>query len=306
VDTVGLALLVVSVGALQLMLDLGKEHDWFNSSMIVALTLVAAVGLVAFVMWEITEREPIVSLKVFRHRGFSTSMITLALTFGAFFATNVLTPLWLQTDMGYTATWSGYATAAIGVSAMIAAPIVGQLQPRVDPRKLVFAGVLWIAVIAFMRANATSEMTFWQVSFWVMLMGAGLPFFFLPLTSTALGSVEPQEVAAAAGLMNFIRTLAGAVGTSVVNTVWDDGITRNHAELAGVLNDASSAAATLAQSGLSDAQAIGMVDQMVTSQAVMLSTNHVFTMCGVALVIAACAIWLSPKPKHVADTSSVH
>jgi hypothetical protein len=127
----------------------------------------------------------------------------------------------------------------------------------------------------------------------------------LPLTSTALGSVEPHEVAAAAGLMNFIRTLAGAVGTSVVNTVWDDGITRNHAELAGILNDASDTAAAMVQNGLSAAQAMGTIDQVVTSQAIMLSTNHVFVGCAVALAIAACAIWLSPRPRSV-DTTGVH
>jgi DHA2 family multidrug resistance protein len=234
------------------------------------------------------------------------SMVTLALAFGAFFASNVLTPLWLQTQMGYTATLAGYATAGFGVTALLAAPVAGKLAGRIDPRRLVFIGVLWLALISLLRTGANSEMTFGQVSFWMLMLGFGMPFFFLPLTTAALGSVEPQEVAAAAGLQNFVRTLAGAFGTSIVNTVWENGVTRNHAELAIVLNDTTGTLNGLAQSGLSQAQAIGSVEQLVNGQAIMLSTNQVFMGCALAFLIAACAIWLSPRPRHVADTSGVH
>ena len=306
VDGVGLGLLIIWVGALQIVLDLGKDHDWFSSTMIVTLTLIALIGFAAFLIWELTDREPIVSLRVFRHRGFGSSMITLALTMGAFFATNVLTPLWLQNSMGYTATWAGYAAAALGVSALIAAPIAGQLSTRVDPRILVFAGTLWIAIVAFIRSGGDSQMTFGQIALWVFMMGAGLPFFFLPLTSAALGSVETEEIAAAAGLLNFIRTFAGAVGTSVVNTVWENDIARNHAHLAGVLNDSAGTVAGFVQGGMSRAQAVSQLDQIVNGQATMLATNQVFIGCAIVLVLAACAIWLSPKPNPVADTSAVH
>jgi DHA2 family multidrug resistance protein len=306
VDGVGLSLLVVWVGALQLVLDLGKDRDWFSSPSIVMLTTVAVIGFVAFLIWELTEKEPIVSLRVFRHRGFSMSMITLALAFGAFFASNVLTPLWLQTGMGYTATMAGYATAGLGLTALFAAPVAGKLSARVDPRLLVFAGVLWLGIFTFLRTGGTSDMTFGQVLFSVMIMGFGMPFFFLPLTSAALGSVDPSEVAAAAGLQNFIRTVAGAFGTSIVNTVWENGVTRNHAELANVLNDTTGAINGLTQGGMSHGQAIGSINQIVNGQAIMLSTNQVFMGCAVAFLIAACAIWLSPKPKHAADTSAVH
>lgn len=306
VDSVGLGLLVLWVGALQIALDLGREHDWFASPLIVALTLVALIGFAAFVIWEITERDPIVSLKVFRHRGFSSLMLTLALTMGAFFASNVLTPLWLQNYMGYSASWAGYANATLGVSALMVAPLASRAAARPDTRLPIFAGVMFIAVIALLRSTADSQMTFGQISFWVFVMGAGLPFFFLPLTTAALGSVEPEEVTAAAGLMTFIRTFAGAIGTSIVNTTWDSGIARNHAELAGSLNELPAAVAGLARGGLSESQAVVSIDQMVTGQAATLATNQVFFGCAVALAIAACAIWLSPRPKHAADTTAGH
>jgi DHA2 family multidrug resistance protein len=306
VDGVGLALLVVWVGALQIVLDLGKDRDWFASNLIVTLSFIAVIGFVAFLIWELTEKAPIVQLAIFRHRGFSTSMVTLALAFGAFFAGNVLTPLWLQTLMGYTATWAGYATAGFGVAALLVSPVAGKLTTKVDPRWLVFAGVAWLALISLYRTSADADMTFGQVAFQVSLMGFGLPLFFLPLTTASLGSVEPEEVAAAAGLQNFIRTLAGAVGTSVVNTVWENDTTRNHAELAGVLNDATGTLHAYVRGGLSESQALYSLANLVNDQAIMLATNHVFLGCAAAFAVAACAIWLSPRPRYVADTSAAH
>lgn len=306
VDGVGLSLLVLWVGALQIVLDLGKDHDWFASNLIVLLSLVAVLGLGAFLIWELTDPEPIVSLRVLRHRGFSMSLVTLALAFGSFFASNVLTPLWLQTGMSYTATWAGYATAGLGVTALFAAPIAAQLTNRMDPRWLVFGGILWLGLIALLRTDANAQMTFGQVSFWVCMMGIGMPFFFLPLTTAALGSVEPGEVAAAAGLLSFVRTLSGAFGTSVVNTAWENGVTRNHADLAGILNNANQTVDNLVGTGMGHDQALSSLEQIVNGQAVMLSTNHVFMGCAVAFLIAACAIWLSPRPRPGVDASGVH
>jgi MFS family permease len=136
VDLVGLGLLIVWVGALQVMLDLGKEHDWFASPMIAGLAIVAAIGFVAFLIWELTDANPIVDLRVFRHRGFTASVITLSVAFGAFFGINVLTPLWLQQNMGYTATWAGYVSALLGVTAVLVAPLAAGLSTKVDPRRL--------------------------------------------------------------------------------------------------------------------------------------------------------------------------
>ena len=134
----------------------------------------ALVGFAAFMIWELTERNPIVNLKVFRHRGFSTSMITLALVMGAFFATNVLTPLWLQSNMGYTATWAGYITGMIGVLAIVSAPITAQAMTRTDPRRILFAGVCWLAVTTFMRSHGLSP---GQVGLWLGLSSGAAGVF---------------------------------------------------------------------------------------------------------------------------------
>ena len=120
------------------MIDEGKDKDWFSSTTIVALAIIAAVGFAAFLIWELTHNDPVVDLRVFRHRGYSMSLLTLVLAFGAFFGINVLTPLWLQNFMGYTATWSGLAVAWSGVLAVFLAPVAAVMSEKLDSRRLVF------------------------------------------------------------------------------------------------------------------------------------------------------------------------
>src|SRR5690348_13629430 len=204
IDMVGLVLLVIFVGALQLMLDLGKDHDWFEAVEIRALAAIAIIGFLAFLAWELTDNNPVVDLKVFRHRGFTASVFTLSLGYGSMFGANVLTPLWLQSYMGYTSTWAGMTTAWSGVCAVLVAPIAGMLMgKKLDSRRLVFIGLLWLAAVMLLRTYVTMDVTYWQIAIPLILMGFGLPLFFVPLTALSLGSVEEDETASGAGLQNF-------------------------------------------------------------------------------------------------------
>ncbi|TCJ12753.1 DHA2 family efflux MFS transporter permease subunit [Parasulfuritortus cantonensis] len=301
IDKVGLALLVVWVAALQLMLDEGKDLDWFASAKIVGLAVTAAVGFAAFIIWELYERHPVVDLRVFRHRGFTVSVLTISLAFAAFFGVNVLTPLWLQSFMGYTATISGLATAWTGVTAIFLAPLVAHAATKTDPRRLVFAGVVWLGLVTLWRTVATTDMGFWDVAVPLMVMGFGLPFFFIPTTGLALASVEPREMDSAAGLMNFLRTLSGAFATSLVSTAWSDQIIRNHAELVAVADTGAGFAGTLGQSGMAPDAVREAADYLLTNQAVMLATNQLMTVIGLAFLVAASVIWLAPKPMRVVE-----
>jgi DHA2 family multidrug resistance protein len=306
IDTVGLGLLVVWVGALQVMLDLGKDRDWFSSPLIIGLGLTALVGFAAFMIWELTEKAPIVNLSVFRHRGYSACVFTLSVAFGAFFGTNVLTPLWLQENMGYTATWSGYVTALLGVTAVFAAPIAAGLSAKVDARRLVFGGLVWMGLITFFRSQANSDMNYFSIARWLLVQGFGLPLFFVPLTGLALASVDVKETASAAGLMSFCRTLSGAIATSMVTTTWSNNASRNHADLAGSLNGAQTRIDDLAAGGIGPDQARGLIDQLVQGQSVVLATNQIFLAMAVLFIVAACVIWLAPRPTRIADTSAAH
>ncbi|MEN2429176.1 DHA2 family efflux MFS transporter permease subunit [Comamonas sp. F1-6] len=304
IDTVGLMLLIVWVGSLQLMLDEGKNLDWFASPMIVALAVVAVVGFAAFMIWELHAEHPIVDLRVFRHRGFSMAVLTISLAFAAFFAVNVLTPLWLQSFMGYTATLAGLVTSWTGLFALFVAPAAAGLAARVDPRRLIFGGVFWMGVITCWRAFATTDMGYWDIALPLMFMGLGLPFFFIPTTGLALASVEPQEMDNAAGLMNFLRTLSGAAAVSVVNTAWENGTTRKHADLVGLSDASGEVLHGLQQSGMSPDAALSALDQLITSQSVMLATNQIMFIIAGGFVLAACAIWLAPRPSRTVESGA--
>ena len=306
VDTVGLGLLILWVGALQIMLDLGKENDWFESPLIVGLGVTAILGFIAFLIWELTDSNPIVDLRVFRHRGFSIAMVCMALMIGSFFAINVIGPLWLQNNLGWTASWAGNATGMVGILAIFAAPLAAQLAVKIDPRRLIFLGVSWLAFVTFLRSQATPDMSFGQIAFLIFLTGAGMPFFFMPLLQISMGSVKPEETANAAGLQNFIRTMAGAVAPSFVATIWENNANSNHAIIASNLKNGQQTIDQITQGGMSHTVATSLLDQMVSGQALMISTNEVFM--GAAFLFLACAliVWTIPKPKGPVDMSNVH
>ncbi|HWS73885.1 MAG TPA: DHA2 family efflux MFS transporter permease subunit, partial [Quisquiliibacterium sp.] len=148
VDVVGMTLLLLWVGSLQMMLDLGKDLDWFASTTVVVLAIVCAITFVAFVIWEFTDEHPVVDLTLFARRNFWTSTLALSLTYGIFFGNAVMMPLWLQQQMGYTATMAGAVMAPIGVFAIILMPLVGRSLQRIDPR-LIATGSLIVFSIAF-------------------------------------------------------------------------------------------------------------------------------------------------------------
>ncbi len=233
-------------------------------------------------------------------------MITLSLAFGVFFAISVITPLWLQIYMGYTATISGYATATMGILAVFLAPLIANLSSKFDPRPFVFVGVLWLGLWTFIRSYANLDMTFAQVSWPMFFQGIGMPLFFVPLTAIALGCVNFSEMENAAGLMNFIRTLSGAFATSMINTSWERETTYVRSELAGLTDQHGVVTQTLHAMGASLDQIRGSIDWLVQKQSVMVATNQLFVIIAVIFAVAACLIWLAPKPKNTVDAGAAH
>jgi len=307
IDGIGLALLILWVGALQLMLDLGREHDWFGATMIVQLALIAGIGFLSFLIWELTDKQPAVDLRVFRHRGFSVAVLALVFAYGTFFASLVVIPQWLQGAMGYTATWAGYATAFNGVAAVLMAPVVAKRMVTVDPRRLVFLGILWLGATSLLRIiwwNSAAD--FWTLALPQLIQGAGMPFFFVPLTTIALGAVEEEETASAAGVMNFLRTMAGAVAVAISTTLWYDGAQEKRAALSGTLNGAQATMDRLMARGSTLEQARLMVSQLVDRESVALATGQTFLFAACIFAAAASIIWLAPRPNRAVNAGAMH
>jgi DHA2 family multidrug resistance protein len=306
VDGVGLGLLVVWVGALQIMLDEGRNQDWFNSPEICVLGAVAAIGFLAFLIWELTEANPIVNLKIFRYRGFVAASLTYSVGFAAFFASIVLIPLWLQSNMGYTATWAGYATGIMGIFAVFTAPMVGKAVEKIDARLVVCLGIVGLGLISVWRMGFTPDVSFSQMAWPTLLTGPFMVMFFVPVTGLAMASVPHDDQANAAGLSNFMRTLAGAFATSLVQTGWSDATRHNQTELAGVMHFGEGLVQWMLSLGATRDQATELLTHLIESQSVMLATLNMFAVIAICFGFAAILIWLAPKPQGPIDTSGAH
>jgi DHA2 family multidrug resistance protein len=298
-DYVGLGLLVVWVGSLQIMLDKGKELDWFNSSFIIGLLIVAIIGFISFLIWELTAEHPIVDLKIFKRRSFAAACSTMTVAYAGMFTVWVLVPLWMQTNLGYTAAWSGRVSAWGGVLALAAAPFVSRWVTKVDARALVSAGIVWVAITLFWRATYVQNVSYAQLVWPTLAMGISTPFFFIPLNTVAIAGLPPDEVASGAGLLAFSRTIGGAFAVSLATTAWDNTTSSVRAAFTGRLNDAEQSIQQIMSGGFSRAQATGQLDYLVQSQSVMVATNQIFLILGVLMLGAAAVVWIAPKPTGV-------
>ncbi|ALH95321.1 DHA2 family efflux MFS transporter permease subunit [Acinetobacter equi] len=306
IDMGGLLLLVLWIGALQLMLDLGHEKDWFNNPFIVILAITSFVGLIIFTIWELTERHPIVNIQIFRYRGFTISVLALAFGFGAFFGSIVLIPQWLQINLGYTASWAGLLTATMGLGSLTMSPIAAKLAMKYDQRALASFGLCLLGGVTLMRAFWTTDADFMALAWPQILQGFAVPFFFIPLSNMALGAVKPHEMAAAAGLMNFLRTMAGAIGASIAVTIWADHAKISRAELSGLLH-IDEVKNTLMNIGLSEQGSIAYIANLVESEANTISADYVFFTMSLVFFFAGLIIWLCPKPKAgMASSENLH
>ena len=294
IDRTGFALLVLWIGALQLMLDLGRDRDWFADPLIVALGLIAVIGFCVFLIWELTVEHPVVDLGVFRHRAFSTGVATQAICYGAFFATVVMVPQWLQTTMGYTATKAGVVSASHALAAVMVARFVAQIMPKVDPRILISIGVGWMGVMTMVRTGWTSSTDMFSLFWPTFVQGFAMPMMFIPLTTTVLSAVRPDETASAAGLQNFVRTMASAIAASLVLTEWGNNQAAQRVMLAGRLHG-DAVQATLGQMGMNGAQATGYISYLVDREANTIALTHTFFISAMALFFASALIWTTPR-----------
>ncbi|RDI03622.1 DHA2 family multidrug resistance protein [Caldimonas thermodepolymerans] len=300
IDTVGLGLLVLWVGALQVMLDKGKELDWFHSGQIVALAVVSLIGFAVFLVWELTEKHPIVDLRLFARRNFALGAVTLAVGYGLFFGNVVLLPLWLQQYMGYTATAAGMALAPVGILAILLSPLVGRSVGRMDPRWLATTAFVLFAVVLWMRANFTPQADQWSILLPTIVQGAAVAFFFIPLMSITLSGLGPERIPAASGLSNFVRITAGAFGTSIATTMWSDRAAMHHAHLVEHLTPADPVAmealGRLTAQGLTQQQALEYLNRMVDLQAYTRAVDDIFLASALLFLALVGMVWLAQRP----------
>jgi DHA2 family multidrug resistance protein len=293
------------------MIDKGKELDWFGSTQIIVLTIVAVVGFAFFLAWELTEEHPIVDLRLFARRNFLTGTMALSVAYGLFFGNVVLLPLWLQQYMGYTATWAGLATAPVGILAILISPWVGKNVSKIDPRKLGSVAFLGFGAVLLMRSHFNTQADFTTILIPTVLQGAAMAFFFIPLQAIIFSGLTPDRMPAAAGLSNFVRITAGAIGTSLFTTVWENRAALHHSELAEGINSANGAATAamsqLGAAGYDPTQSMATINRMIDQQAYTLAVDDLFFLSGVIFFVLLVLIWAGRPAKNVAvDAAGAH
>lgn len=295
-DYVGLTALVIGVGALQIVLDKGNDLDWFESNFIVGGALIAAIALAFFIIWEFTDRHPIVNLRLFAHRNFAAGTLALVLGYAAFFGINLLLPQWLQTQMGYTATWAGLAAAPIGILPVFLAagrplrqpfrpaharrPVVpGDGHHLLHARQLHHRGRL-----PAHRHRAVDH-------------GARRGVLLHADPEHPALRPAPDQIADGSGLATFLRTLGGSFAASLTTWIWNRRATQHHAYLSENISLYDPAThETLAQLGGNTQANAALLDRMVQSQAYMMSTIDYFTMLGWLFLALLVIIWLARPP----------
>jgi DHA2 family multidrug resistance protein len=300
IDKVGLLSLIAWVASLQIMLDKGRDLDWFQSPVIIALGAFALVSFIFFVIWELTEKNPVINLRLFMGRNFFGGTVAISVAYGLFFANLVILPQWMQQYLGYRSVDAGMATAPLGIFAVLLAPVMGKLVPRSDTRVLATMAFLGFAGVFFMRSLYTTEVDTWTLVLPTLLQGIPMALLFVPLTTILLSGLSPDKIPAAAGLSNFVRVFCGAAGTALAGTALNDRTILHHARLMEQANDFNPAftqtiAGLRSTLGLTADQAYARFELILNAQANMLGLDDIFWISAVIFIAIVPLIWIT-KP----------
>ncbi len=312
IDYWGLALLIVGLGALQVVLDKGQQDDWFNSSFILGCSLVSAVSLLVLIYVELKHPHPIVNLRLFKNISFAAGNFVIFVVGFCLYSSIMLIPLFLQTLMGYNATMAGMVLAPGGIATLITMPFVGAMIQRYDGRKVVLCGLAIGACSMYIMRGFTLDASYWDFVWPRVVLGIGLAMIFVPLTTLTLSTIRKEEMGNATGVYNLLRNMGGSVGIAISATLLSRYSQFYQTTLVGHVNPYNPATqsrlaalkqATMAK-GLdavtADKTALAVTYSMVRRQAGMLAYNRLFWVVGLAFIFVIPFLLLLKKPqKHV-------
>lgn len=310
VDYIGIALLALGVAGVQVVLDQGEQEDWFASPLIISLALVGTVALTAFIVRELHAAHPVVDLTIFRDRTYAMGVLLTTVLGFVLYGSLVLLPVMLQTLMGYPSVEAGIAMAPRGLGSFIAMPLVGFATDRVDPRKLVGAGLVLGAYTLFWLSWLNLDAGYWDLFWPQFLQGLSLGLLFVPLTAVTMGAIPRERMGNAASLFNLMRNVGSSIGIAVVTTL----LTRRRVFHAEVLGDHVTAYSTEAVARLAQLQAYfiargadtqtalqrayGALAGLVQRQAALLSFIDAFHVLGIVFLVMLPLLLLMRRPGH--------
>ncbi|MGV3278017.1 DHA2 family efflux MFS transporter permease subunit [Rickettsiales bacterium LUAb2] len=300
IDYVGLMLLFIGVGCLQVMLDKGNDVDWFNSPYIVALGIIAFIGIGLLIIWELTDKHPVIDLSLFKSRNFTVGMISICLGMFCFFGSTIIFPLWLQTVKGYTSTLSGLATAPIGILPFFLSPLIGAFLPKLNLRILVTFSFLVFSLTMFWFATFNFDIPFANLILPRLIQGIGIACFFLPLNQITLSGISPDKIVTASSLINFFRALSTSFAAAIVTFSWQHLTIRDHALLTEKVNNASVGTNnylnSLSNQGINNTASYSYISNIIDQQAFTMATNYIFAVMGVIFLLLIAVVWFAKPP----------
>jgi MFS transporter, DHA2 family, multidrug resistance protein len=299
IDKIGFLLLLVWVCCLQILLDRGQDADWFHSGLIVALATVSAIAFASWLIWELTEAHPIVDLSLVKSRNFAVGAATYCLTYAVYFGGNLLQPLWLQTRLGYIATWAGLVAAPSGVVAVVLTPLFARLAPIVDARITATLALVAFGVSFFMRAGYTPDASFGILMLPMLVQGVAMSTFFVSMVTIQLRDVPAAQTPAASGLSNFARITTGGFAASLVTAFWDRREALHQTDLADLQAHRVEAwrqsLSSLHDHGLGPQQSLGTLVGQVVNQAYTMAALDLFWLFGLLSLVMIPLVWLASR-----------
>jgi len=309
VDGIGIGLLALGIGTLQFLLDKGQQEDWFDSNLIRALAVTSISALVLFVVHSLVAKDPVLDLRVLKDRTYSTGVFLMTVLGFVLFGSLVMIPLFLQTVLGYPALQAGIAMAPRGIGSFLAMPLIGILMGKLDPRKMLVAGLVIGGVTLYLLANINLNAGYWDIFWPQLIQGSAMGLLFIPLSTMSMASIPREKMGNATSLFNLMRNLGGGIGIAFVATSVSRSTTAHGAILAEHVNPYSpqaqaaiNGARSLFMARGSDwstatAQAYGVLYGMVQRQAAMIAFIDIVRLLGMIFILAIPLVFIMKRPQ---------
>ncbi|HET8654802.1 MAG TPA: DHA2 family efflux MFS transporter permease subunit [Longimicrobiaceae bacterium] len=310
-DLAGLGFMIAGLGAFQLMLEEGERENWFDSSLITRLAVLAAVGIALFVWREVTTERPAVDIALLKNVRFTAATVLGGVMGAGLSGTLFILPLFLQNLLGYDAMDSGLAMMPRSLAMLVMMPLAGRMYNRAGPRLLTAGGIVFLAAGYWDLSHLTVETSAWDLVFPQVLMGIGASLLFAALSTAALAAIPRERMTAATGLYNVVRQVMGSIGIAVVATLLTHSQARYHAILAEdtatpIARDwVAALAARMHQLGTdaitAEHRALALLNMKITRQAMVLAYNHIFFLGAAVFVVVFPLVFLLQRSAHTGE-----
>jgi len=309
IDTIGIGLLVLGIGALQFVLDKGQQVDWFDSRMIFTLTVISITALLLFVIHALTTSDPVLDLRVFKDRTFATGVTMMTILGFVLFGSLVMLPLFLQTILGYSSLEAGMAMAPRGFGAFLAMPLVGYLMGKLDPRKMVIGGLVIAGGTLIMLSWINLDAGYWDIFWPQFIQGLSMGLLFVPLSTVSMNSIPRERMGNATSLFSLMRNLGAGIGIAAVATMVSRRTTLHAAILSEQVHPYSDTARQTFEgmrslflsrgSSLTVAtqQAYAAIAGMIQRQASLIAFVDVIQLLGIVFIATVPLVFIMKRPR---------